>query len=892
MTTAGMAVLLALMWLAAACGGSDGDSAADVETQVAESPSPAETIEPTSEDPPTSEATIEGENEETSAATSDPDGSDRDTAEAAQSLVALAASAGDRIITEGGWFTPGFTNGLAFDLPVDGRLIEHGIGSVTIEIGQPGTADHSVIRILEAVALSSPGGPIPIGVVGPDLELASTTTLGQGEGESAHGPFTWRDLRVESTRIPEGFQLPCPIEPSIVCSQGVITEGGEINIELDVPLRFAAREWGNRQLFVVAVALDPASREAGSHDAFELALEIAGSAHNSDQTDDTERRPLGLISARSETIPAGSWFSRLNGVTVDFDVPDDIEGLWLLRREPNHISFQRPAGDGTYDLFFSIQVFPGFVDGLQNDVDAVLPLSREAFVEGVEALVGVERRGQAEIGGLPSTWIDTGLGFPDSPFACDAAQRPPDLGPDDTCTKFTNGFIFVEGPDRPKYRNFYIEEIGVSVGIPGTRDGADFTPDPIFEDLFASMRLTPTELRPSAPPSDPAPTNGAAIGEVLEPGRVGVDMLGTSLSFEADIPVEIPVAGDGALVISEPGPVDATGPDLVLLRPSGFATGAETGTPPPPARFTGDLDAWLGNEAVVVSDDRDAEVGGRDARVVDFTVVAPEPALDRCGEPPQDRCIFFASTLDPGPLAHTVARTGRNFRLWVIDQDEHPDIIVLAGAGQDVEGWIGGVADRLVESIELGPPAPAPGSPLTDAPWEDGRDGLVPAGDRWLPILGGVMLTLPEDLEVIQGGQCAVFLVGPGGSTGGVVIAKISQTGSGEPVDNIDAFEAIDLGRIERQPTGRTRAVFGTTLTESSFELTGPPTGAAASCAPPGEPTAGALQVGPRRFGAEWVGEADDGVYLLAFATDDPDNVPELRALLDALADSLVMPTP
>lgn len=374
------------------------------------------------------------------------------------------------------------------------------------------------------------------------------------------------------------------------------------------------------------------------------------------------------------------------------------------------------------------------------------------------------------------------------------------------------------------------------------------------------------------PPAEIAPL----VGAPLNPGITTVDFLGTPMTFEVDVPWKIAVAGDGAFVITSPENNDPSGPTMSILRPSGFAAEDELTVEPPALQFSATYEEWLEHSSVTVSSGpTETTIGRQAATATESELVDPAESF-QCGPSPSDQCVFWASTLDDEALGHFVAQTGRAQRTWVVDQGEHAPIVISYGALEEDADWLEVFAD-IVDTIELGEAQPAPGIPVSDAPWEDGRDGPVPAGEELtFPLFGGTTLTMPVEATVFQDGECLLFAV----EEDGILIARFTQDAQGNPISTLDDYLAINDSVVTLTETGNTFEFGGATLAEYDFVVRGIEQDPFPTCAPAGDDPTDRMQIGRNPYGSEWIAETEDGIYVIGSATPELDREDAIKALL------------
>ena len=359
----------------------------------------------------------------------------------------------------------------------------------------------------------------------------------------------------------------------------------------------------------------------------------------------------------------------------------------------------------------------------------------------------------------------------------------------------------------------------------------------------------------------------------LEP--VSFSSLGTSVELEFDVPTDS-LEGVGAAVLSREGQLDPFSSGVVILRPTGFASLDVRGNNFTLPLLTESLETWLTHPEINVSSQSQTTVGGADATVTDFVVERSDESLPDCGPPPQDSCIFFASTPDPADFALTVARVSKTNRLWEIDQGDNPAIILIAFANEGDDDWLS-IVDDAVDTLVLGDPQPAPESSIS----------LAEAGPVSFDSLGGISFDLPEDSLVFEGTQCVLLQIPTDVFESGIIIGRVDQNGQGVPFGGLQGYIDSFDGQVSREETGRTIDLFDTTLIEFAVEETGQNM-STSSCAPIDGDIGQDVQAGFVGAGTEYVAEAPGGgVYLIGWTTINPEQSDEVAVVFDQIVESL-----
>ena len=199
-----------------------------------------------------------------------------------------------------------------------------------------------------------------------------------------------------------------------------------------------------------------------------------------------------------------------------------------------------------------------------------------------------------------------------------------------------------------------------------------------------------------------------------------LEALGTSVSFDSPVPLSVVVEGIGAVAVGEPDASTPFGPNIVMFRAVGFATGdelvalgEEIDAAPADTMLNGTFDDWLASASeYVVGDVIEMPVAGRDATIVNLQIPDGAPIQpEQCGPPDQEQCVWIGRTNDQGPLDKILLRSGepgRNTVMAVVDQGEFAPLVILVSSPSDLAGWNDQIIGTLAPSLRLGEPQPAP----------------------------------------------------------------------------------------------------------------------------------------------------------------------------------------
>lgn len=387
-------------------------------------------------------------------------------------------------IDAGDWFSDVFSEPLAFRLPQSGVLIEQARGSLMIRIGPP-DAPTGLIRLIEAVALSSANGPIPIGTIDAESEFADSTKLDEGLLTADDRTLSWRDLIIDSLFVPDNFESACS-HSDFRCVDALITESGSVLTEMDTVQRFVGQDYADRRFYVIATPFDPAD-----HEFLDLAVDVAASLVLTNRTADAGRRPLADVGLRADSIPGGLWFIPFADATVEIDLRSDLDGFEVLAFEPTWFAITRTPGDR--EEYFSVQQFQGFHEGADVAMPADgNPLLASRFFEGLAQIVDITARETTTIGDLNAERFEIAIPSAPSPFTCTVPELS-DLDPDDPCVRWTiDGWRYsvpLEPDQRTDYLEYYIESAGLVVSVPAIDDEGQLVIDPDFAMLFDGLAV-------------------------------------------------------------------------------------------------------------------------------------------------------------------------------------------------------------------------------------------------------------------------------------------------------------------------------------------------------------------------------------------------------------------
>lgn len=386
------------------------------------------------------------------------------------------------------------------------------------------------------------------------------------------------------------------------------------------------------------------------------------------------------------------------------------------------------------------------------------------------------------------------------------------------------------------------------------------------------------------------------VGVNYDPGSAQTDLLGTSASFTIDVPWSVIVTGVGSFVLAEPGATDPFGASMALFRAAGFATDDELVTQPPPDRFGGNLDQWLADASdYLLADPVETEVGGQPAIVFDLVFPDDAPAFgEDCGPPPQNRCIFMGSSYDNEMLRHLVHRSGRNTRVWVVDQGDFEPIVISGSAPIDEPNWHTDVWPSLVDSLEFGEPQPAPAaSPqVATVSVEPGSIENLDAGPASFTAAGGISFDLPQPVTAISSFNCAIIVEadysGESPFAPGFAIATSAFLGRNEltPFSTVEEWFAGYEGQPEPVATNETITLLGYKLDgyriDGAFADAPSSDDATLNCAVDSD-TISDLQVFAAVFSDLYVAETDDGLLVAVANGFTEEEQLRGRALLDAV---------
>ncbi len=375
------------------------------------------------------------------------------------------SEAADGLVEEGYWFADGFTDSVAFSLPIDGHLKSRGLGYFELELG-PSDAPLGLLRVIEAVALSSPNGPIPISQVGPDKEFSDATKLAQGSAVSGEVDLSWTDLVINADGVPDVFEERCPWSDGD-CVGALITDAGPVQMEMDRPHRIVGQDWGDHRLYVVATDLrDSGSATEVTTELGQAAFDVAGSIVPTDRVEASDERYLSELGLRADEVPAGTWRADLATADVRFDLETPVTGAAVRFLNPSYFGFESASGDGR---FFFVSRFPGFVDGVDMRIPSIEdPLTAHEFLAGMEQIVAVTATFPVSIGGLDGVGYEIEIPA-ESDYPCPAPERAFFPAGADCVVFSRDGWMMVD--DGTEAVGIYIEDAGLEVSYAADEQG-------------------------------------------------------------------------------------------------------------------------------------------------------------------------------------------------------------------------------------------------------------------------------------------------------------------------------------------------------------------------------------------------------------------------------------
>lgn len=259
-----------------------------------------------------------------------------------------------------------------------------------------------------------------------------------------------------------------------------------------------------------------------------------------------------------------------------------------------------------------------------------------------------------------------------------------------------------------------------------------------------------------APEPESAPVSEFPdAGSVLEPGRYTTDTPGVTVTF---------TLGEGrtapwTLATNERAGIslvsDESAREFIAIGRIGSWFDADEArdenTTGLGSIAAGDIDGWIEQNGIIVVNSAEVEVGGRSAEYRQFRLdTTPGATADFCpdGEAP---CLWAVSgSADVIDESSTPVPVGRDrlHSVWLVDMAEYEPLFVVAIPNLvDEETWFAETVQPIIDSIELGEPAPAveggtaritaaadtspspfpgEGQTLTSGPYETGAFG-VPA---------------------------------------------------------------------------------------------------------------------------------------------------------------------
>ena len=195
-----------------------------------------------------------------------------------------------------------------------------------------------------------------------------------------------------------------------------------------------------------------------------------------------------------------------------------------------------------------------------------------------------------------------------------------------------------------------------------------------------------------------------AVGD-LAPGEYTFGELGTLATITTEDPWFVPVAQESVVILEDPDDTGfvSDGQALILARPTGFLSEGDTRsgyvdvTGP-----TDDIDAWIDLVDFQIESRELTEVASWETEVLTGRGPSGDDTFLRTNAP-----VPFNGTPDGD---YIYVRSALLYRIWLIDQPTLDPIVAIAITEPDSEIWFER-AQRVVDSLELGPPAAHPNPP-------------------------------------------------------------------------------------------------------------------------------------------------------------------------------------
>ncbi len=221
---------------------------------------------------------------------------------------------------------------------------------------------------------------------------------------------------------------------------------------------------------------------------------------------------------------------------------------------------------------------------------------------------------------------------------------------------------------------------------------------------------------PEAAPDDPTAMELPVVDSQVPPGRYESGAPGVTVTFTLD---EGRTAPWTVVSNQEPGGIqlwsDDTGREFIAIGRVGSWYDANEardesttglGSIPPD-----DIDRWIEENGIIVTESADIEVGNRPAQYRQIRLdTSPGASADFCPSDEQP-CLWAATgsadTVGEGPGPIPFSRD-RLHSIWLVDMDDYEPLVILAIPNLDDEqAWFDTIVQPIVDSMEFGEPAPA-----------------------------------------------------------------------------------------------------------------------------------------------------------------------------------------
>ena len=379
--------------------------------------------------------------------------------------------------------------------------------------------------------------------------------------------------------------------------------------------------------------------------------------------------------------------------------------------------------------------------------------------------------------------------------------------------------------------------------VPASAADPDFvgSPDPVSDADGSEADADAEVTDPDA--DDIVELDGDRATLTLAAGTYRSEHLGVPITFSVPELVKVGSLEPGAIWLTSYGPGDLFR-GLVMTRVGSWFAPDEAADP----AFTGlgsiapdAVDEWLLRNGIPVEESSEVTIGGRAARYRAFTIpldqsnTYDDPAA--CHYPEWQPCFWAdsasADTFDPDARDFQVMTPGGFHRLWLVDMADYEPLMinVYGTAGADDERmarWLDEVVPPIIDSIELGDPAPAvpggtarvperitvtaemvvtqTGEPDLEEAWPIERTGTISGGIDGT--IAGTGVSSPNNAEVTMDLVMDVTIDGLGTGT---LTLRSHQTWSGDGYIVAADYVIGGTGDIEGV-TG-----FGTTRHTESF---------------------------------------------------------------------------